>query len=57
MGEHRKENIILKNYFFFNGGMKILSYKNTRSIMCLNFYFSEKCDLNGVLGLVWERAW
>ena len=32
------------------GGMKILSYKNTMSIMCLNFYFSEKCDLNGVLG-------
>ena len=43
--------------FFFNGGMKILSYKNTISIMCLNFYFSEKSDLNGVLGLVWERAW
>ena len=30
--------------------MKILSYETTISIMYLNYYFSEKCDLNIVLG-------
>ena len=37
--------------------MENLSYKNTISIMCLNFYFSEECDLNGVLGCGVGAGW
>ena len=32
--------------------MKIYSYKNTRSIMCLNIYFSEKTTYTGY----WTRC-
>ena len=46
--QERKYDFI--KIFFFNGGMKILSYENIISIMCLIIYFSEEGELYGVLG-------